>query len=45
MKVWVMWGDDNTYRQGFLFDPEGPIQAFKIAGGVRNNALEWLGPV
>ena len=44
LKVWIMWGSDNTFRQGFAYDPAGPIQTFKISGTTLNSSIEWTRP-
>lgn len=43
LKVWVKWGKDNISPLSFVYDPEGPIQSFKISGATQNNSLEYLG--
>lgn len=43
LKVWVQWGKDNTSSLTFVYDPNGPLQSFKISGATQNNSLEYLG--
>lgn len=43
LKVWVSCGKDNTSSLSFIYDPNGPIQSFKISGATLNNSLEYLG--
>lgn len=43
LKVWVSCGKDNTSSLSFIYDPNGPIQSFKISGSTLNNSLEYLG--
>ncbi|MCX4247274.1 hypothetical protein [Paraliomyxa miuraensis] len=44
LKVWVEAGDDNTAAENFKFDPNGPIQGYKISGSTLNNSLQYTGP-
>lgn len=43
LKVWVSCGKYNTSSLSFIYDPNGPIQSFKISGSTLNNSLEYLG--
>ena len=45
VEVWVEWGDDKQYPFQFKYDPAGPVQSFTIGGTVRNDRLDYEGPL
>lgn len=42
-KAWIRWGKDNTSSMLFTYDPQGPVQSFRISGATRNNSIQYLG--
>lgn len=44
LKVVVNAGNDNIATENFIYDPNGPIQGYKISGSTLNNSLQYKGP-